>query len=322
MRIRILRAFSGNNSGSYVLVGTFREAKAAEALASELQRVFEAHGKWLETQGSLRADTSPLHEYATDQGLNTSTDVGTGDEWPTYGTTPTALHVDGQVLVFVDYSVTFPSFVGELVYKRGGRVSVELDHSHEPIVLSHTIWKHEGWNAPEDAQRAVDAFRADVEDGALAELYVDPSGKLPSRPPILANGFWSGNVQLVHAPHDVGDGVRAVAALAGKHGLRTRFSLFETPVHGADPLGGYRRFESAAGAHQAVLWKAGPDVAATVRAVRGATGLGVAEATELVARAPIEVIVGVSEREALAARDALVLAGADAEVLGPPHFRR
>jgi ribosomal protein L7/L12 len=56
--------------------------------------------------------------------------------------------------------------------------------------------------------------------------------------------------------------------------------------------------------------------------VRGATGLSLAEATELVSRAPIEVLTEVSERDAEAARDAMVAAGADAEVLGPQHLRR
>jgi hypothetical protein len=42
----------------------------------------------------------------------------------------------------------------------------------------------------------------------------------------------------------------------------------------------------------------------------------------MVARAPVEVLLSVSEEDAQAWREALVAVGADAEVLGPQHFRR
>jgi len=323
MRVRILRAFSGNNSGSYVLVGSFRDASAIEGLATELRDVFAAHAKWLETVHAMRTESSPLHEYATAQGLRTEKDVGSDDDWPTYGGLPRVEATSAQLLVFVDYSVTFPRFLGELVYRRGGRVSVELNHSHEPVVLTHTIWLDGGWKDPAHAQHVIDAFRAEVEDGALDALYLDPNGKRErSAPPILASGFWPGNLELVHVPLDVAAGVRVVTELVKKYRLEMRFSLFETPVHAADPIRGYRALDHGVGEHQVVLWKPGAVIADTVRAVRSATGLTLADATEMVARAPVEVLLRVSERDALAAKDALVAVGADAEVLGPQHFRR
>ena len=322
MRIRIVHGFSGNNSGAYVLVGSFREASTVPALAAELRDVFDAHARWLETETGKRADVSPLHAYASAQGLVTEPQVGSNDDWPTYGTTPRVEHTVDQLLVFVDYSVTFPRFLGELVYRRGGRVSVELNHSHEVVVVSHTIWLHEGWNDQPRAARLVGEFRAAVENGALAPLYRDHEGKDPQLGPILASGFWPGNLELVHTPRDVAEGVRVVAALAAEHGLSMRFSLFESPLHVADPIRGYRSLDRGGGDHQLILWKPGAALADTVRVVRGASGLTLAEASEMVARAPVEVLLNVSEEDAHAWREALVAVGADAEVLGPQHFRR
>jgi len=224
VRTRIIQAFSGNNSGAYVLVGTFREVERAAALAGDLAEVFAQQAAWLDAQREDRAPSTPLHDYAAVQGITTSEQAGAGDDWPEYGTLPSVLASGGQLLVFVDYAVTFPGFLGELVYKRGGRVSVELDHSHHPIVLVHEIWKDGGWNDAPAAEAALSAFRMSVENDALAPLYGHPDG------------------------------------------------------------------------------------------------LGLSEATELVQRAPIEVLLHVSQHDAHAARDALLAVGADAEALGPQHF--
>ena len=64
------------------------------------------------------------------------------------------------------------------------------------------------------------------------------------------------------------------------------------------------------------------DAIATLRAVRTVTGLDVAEASELVAKAPIELLVDVSEREAKDAEEALLAVGAEVEVLAPEQRRR
>lgn len=321
MRVRVVQAFSGNNSGSYVIVGTFDDAAVPAALAAELTEVFAAQARWLALASAERAPTSPMHEYAKAQAIETKPTVGAGDDWPLYGGTPTAVASPSQLLVFVDYSVTFPRFVGELFYRRGGRVSVELDHAHEAIVIAHELWLHEGWNRKDEAARAVAGFRTAVESGALDALYATPMGKDPRPPPILGPAFWPGALELIHVPSDVAEGVSVVSALAAAHGLSTRFSLHESLAPGPDPLRGLRAVTSDVGEHQAVLWKPGTDAAAVARVVRSVTGASVAEATELVARAPIEVLVRVSEKAAMDARDALVAAGADAEVLGPQHFR-
>jgi ribosomal protein L7/L12 len=317
VKTRIIQAFSGNNSGAYVLVGTFHEVERASALAGELAHVFEQQAAWLNAKD--RAASTPLHDYAASQGIEASEQVGAGQDWPEYGELPSVIASGGQLLVFVDYAVTFPSFLGELVYKRGGRVAVELDHSHHPIVIVHEIWKHGGWTDAAATEAALSAFRMSVDSDALAPLYEHATPK-HAGPPILSGGFWPGMLRLVHAPADVAAAVRLVGELATSHGLTSRFSLFEAPMDEKDPLRSYRTFSNARGDHQVILWKPSVTVADTVRAVRSVTGLGLSEATELVQRAPIEVVLHVSQHDAQTAFDALRAVGADAEMLGPQHF--
>jgi hypothetical protein len=138
---------------------------------------------------------------------------------------------------------------------------------------------------------------------------------------VLRAGFWPGQIVLVHAPYDVADGMRAVDALAAEHRLRSRFSLFESPLHGPDPTRIFRSGDPKVGGHDVILWQAGADPTATLRALRTATGLDVAGTSELLARAPIEILRDVSAADAERARTLLETAGAEVEIV-PPEAKR
>ncbi len=322
MTARVYVAFSGNNSGTYALLGTLERAKA-DALCDELRAVFEAHDAWVKRDDD--ETPSPLYEYATKQGLTVSREVGTWDDWPHYGTPPEVVQSGDDVLVFVPYTADFPAMVGELIYRRGGRVEAELGHAHNPVVLTHTLWMHEGWRSElrEAAQTAVRAFESDVRAGALAALYTARNERRGARPgPALRPGFWPGQCELVHVPQDAAEAMRAVDALATRHGLRVRTGLFEAPLSLDELARVFAATTRTAGQHQVILWRAGSDTTATVRALRTALGCTLAEAAERVAQAPIEAVREVSETEARRVFEALQGAGAEAELLGPEHVTR
>ena len=325
MRVRVYQAFASNNSGSYVLLGTFRDAAVTTSVKEELERIFAEHHAWLSDAsqvGGRRGDPSPLHAWAAARGLQSEPNVGADDDWPHYGEPPVVVASGDQLLVYVGYTVTFPRLAGELVYARGGRVSVELDHAHEPIVLSHEIWMHEGWKAREEAGRRIDAFRAAIDRGALAHLQASRRSPEPERSaPVVRGGFWPGQIVLVQAPFDVVEGLRAVDALAAEHQLRARVSLFESPVHGDDPIRAYRAIDPLIGGFDVILWRVGPDVVATQRAMRTALGLETPAIAELVAKAPIELVRDVAEADAERVRALVAESGAEVELVRPESKR-
>ncbi|MBN8612269.1 MAG: hypothetical protein J0L92_16865 [Deltaproteobacteria bacterium] len=238
MKIRVMQAFSGNNSGSYVLLGSFEDAARVDALSVELSEVFEAHARWLADRSAM-GPRSPLAELATKHGIETEPNVGAMDDWPTYGSMPAVVGLGSQLLIFVDYAVTFPRFLGELVYRNGGRVGAEVNHGHEAIVLVHEIWKKDGWNDRDAMERALAACRLDVEEGPFAALHDEGEDATRRPKPIVRQGDWPGMITLVHAPIDVAAGAAAVRALVERHGLEQRLRLFESP-RSEDPLSAFR----------------------------------------------------------------------------------
>ena len=53
---------------------------------------------------------------------------------------PDVLAQGHQVLVHVGYTASMPPTLGEFFYKCGGRVTVEIDHAHGPIVARFVAW--------------------------------------------------------------------------------------------------------------------------------------------------------------------------------------
>ena len=314
MTIRIYDAFSGNNSGTYALLGTFEKPEDARRLRDELARVFVQQEAWLSLVHARRSETSPLHEFMRDAGVPSAPNLGAGDDWPDLGEPPSVASAAEQVLVFVPYIQSFSSAFGELIYKRGGRVTNELEQSQRTVALVHRVWTREG-----ERERAIklEAFREAVEDGELRDLQLHPDGVTRTHPILRIERDF---LTLVHAPYDPAEALQAIGQLAQHLDLETDVSLIAMPKLGADPLRLLRAYDITPGDSQVILWQVGARLHDVVRAARSVTGLDLAEATELVHRAPIEVLKGVSQREAEIAFEALRAAGADVEILGPQHF--
>lgn len=136
MKIHVWRAFDSNNSGSYVIVGSFPSESSAAELAREFDEVCRAQSAWLAANA---VGESPLVAYASRWGIEVDPMVGQFDEWPEHSSLsyPVVWSVGHQVFVYSDYCVTMPALFGHAIYRRGGRVTTELDHSHNDIVVVH-----------------------------------------------------------------------------------------------------------------------------------------------------------------------------------------
>lgn len=325
LELRVYEAFSGNNSGTYALLGHFEAEGASEALRDELATVLAEQARWLETHGSDGTSApTPLATFLRERGIPTDERTGTDDDWPGYGPEPVVYATKRSLLVHVPYTVTFPREMGALVAHTGGRVAVELDHAHEPICVVHDVWMQGGWTDAKksEAAKAIERLEHALEDGALADVHTNDDGEV-RRGPLVRAGFWPGQVQVLQTPYDLVAGVRAFDALAQSLGLETRLSLFELP-HGTprhDPLEAFRP-KRVEGSHQVILWEVGDAPVAVLRIVRASTGLPLAEASELVARAPVELVTGVAERTAKTIATELTDAGATAEVVALDELTR
>ncbi len=142
MRIRIWNAFASNNSGSYTIVGQFPSPELAQEVAVELAPVIAEHSAWRNAE--TRELTSPLESFALQHELT----LESIEEWPEWGgkDSPEIIAIDQQVIIHHDYTAAFPAAFGHYFYKRGGRVSVELNHSHNPIVCVFNVWWD--WRSP------------------------------------------------------------------------------------------------------------------------------------------------------------------------------
>lgn len=135
-----------------------------------------------------------------------------------------------------------PPTFGELMYARGGRVDVELDHAHEPIVSEITLWWPYQWSDA-DREAAELALIADLpKDEAIkaALAHVDGVAENPMCDDALA---WCRGETAHRQPvivgalfDDVVRGVQAVAALGARHGASHQVKLIEALTPDA-PLG-------------------------------------------------------------------------------------
>lgn len=245
--------------------------------------------------------------------------MGGGGDWQEYNGDPVVLADEHQLLVYASYAATFPREFGELVYQRGGRVAAECVHAHDPIVLVHEVWMHEGWQNKDKADKRIAAFRESIEKGELSALY--DNGYEKRSEPILRAPTWPSMLTLIHAPLDLAEGFTRVSELAARHELQTRMRLFEAPDLGQDPLRVLRRLDQPSDRYQVVLWEVGANLSGVQAAVRAAIQCPIAEAVELVHRAPIEVLKDATEANALELVTTLKELGAHAEMLGPHDFK-
>jgi hypothetical protein len=324
MRVRIWQAFASNNSGSYTIVGTFRSEQDARAVADAVAAVLAEHTAWRDTDGKeYPPGEAPLHRFIREHTLTLDDErTGLDDDWPDYST-PHATSVGKQALVHVPGTITMPRVFGEFFFRRGGRVDVEIDHAHEALVMQLTAWKPgTKWTEQEqaEAKEAAETFRAHVEREVLPALaaqtydYEEP----------LAPHVWSWEWFAVTLSLPTRRLLAATTALrdaAARHGLESRLRVFES-MPGPDPLAPLRTDAAKHEGYEVVLWRAGADPAATMRALREVAKLELAELRERMADLPTVVLARATREDAARAVEALRATGADADALGPRDLAR
>lgn len=310
MRIRLFTAFASNNSGSYTIVGSFRDAATAAEVARLVQEACDAHHAWHGEHNYEADGESPLEAFAQREGLHADK-PGREDDWPAYGPAPTAVASDRQVIVHVPYTVTMPPVFGALFYAKGGRVETEIDHAHEDLAVEAGYWaKDLGWNDPR-VPELLSTFEQRVE----AELpALAARGEHDDRPAV-APVWGAGHFSVVF--RDLVEGVQTLRRLAGEIGVHLTLRVYECPHGAGDPFAMLRERRIPWGRFRVILWQLGPDRIAAMKAVRDAVGCGLAEAKAALEDLPREVLVDVGEKHAKAAAAALAQAGCDAEVVLP-----
>lgn len=316
MRIRLFTAFASNNSGAYTIVGRFADEAVAAEVAALLQRAIDAHDAWHRAHEWEEEGEAPLDDLVREQGLRAARH-GRGDEWPSYAREPpSAVALGRQVMVHSAYTVTMPPVFGEAFYAKGGRVEVELDHSHEPLAVEFG-WHPKGMpHGDPRLEPALDAFEALLRPELDALVTRPESDRRPSVAPAWHRGYWGErNLSVVFA--DLVEGVRAVRAVADACGMDLTLRLAECPHGAEDPLANVRRPMIPAGWSRVILWSPGTDRVATMKALREVMACGLDEARAAIDDLPREVLVDVSEPHAQAAAATLRAAGCDVEVAAP-----
>ncbi|MDO9018110.1 MAG: ribosomal protein L7/L12 [Deltaproteobacteria bacterium] len=316
MRIRLFTAFASNNSGAYTIVGRFADEAVAAEVAALLQRAIDAHDAWHREHEWEEEGAAPLDDLVREQGLRAARH-GRGDEWPSYAREPpSAVALGRQVIVHSSCTVTMPPVFGETFYARGGRVEVELDHSHEPLAAEFS-WQPKGMRYDDPGKEpALDAFEALLRPELDALVARPESDRRPSVAPAWHRGYW-GERHLSVVFADLVEGVRAVRAVADACGMELTLRLAECPHGVEDPLAMVRRPTIPAGLSRLILWAPGPDRVTTMKALREVMACGLDEARAAIDDLPKEVLVDVTERYAEAAAATLRASGCDAEVVAP-----
>lgn len=146
---------------------------------------------------------------------------------------PSVIAAGSQVLIHEDYTVSMPKAFGEYFYRRGGRVDIELNHTHHPLITVLRFWVP--WNDPDRSEREYDLL-------AMRES-IDAAGS-PLRAP-LAEGtdlvirevsfdmYW---FEVAAVFSDLVAGVRAAQELAHVTNVSLGLSLSEAWSASPDPL--------------------------------------------------------------------------------------
>ena len=308
MKIKIWNAFASNNSGSYVIVGSFPSEALAGEVAAELLDMARAHTAWLAQPAE---GTSPLDALGAKYGIAPE---DRDDCWPEHGNQdhPEAWAIGHQVFVHSDYTVTMPRLLGHVMYARGGRVQTELNHAHHPIVATFTCYfpwqQRKELDIPARVQAIVDALCA--EGGALdqtqkAGIPAAWRGVVEGEPP-----FGEGDLVIGAAFDDLRAAYLAVAAAAEAQGAKVIVHVSE--AHGGDPLAHLRPCAPATVHRLVDVWVEDAGLAPTnlTKTLAHARGIGHTDARALLDRAPIAVLENVTLARAQALRDALSVGNA------------
>jgi MoaA/NifB/PqqE/SkfB family radical SAM enzyme len=207
--LRLWSAFASNNSGSYTLVGMFETPARAAEITALLQR--------LVADMKASPEGNPLRDLLAGAGITAPPHVGREDDWPAeWSSPPEAVQVDRQVWWHAACTVTLPSAIGHWFYTQGGRVQVELDHAHHPLLATLLSWPDLPWAERKDrpAKPVIDA------------LWAGPFAGRADRVRVRENAWHGVEVLwLSPTPDEMRDFARAAADL----GLQVRLSLSELP---------------------------------------------------------------------------------------------
>jgi ribosomal protein L7/L12 len=315
MRIRIFRAFASNNSGSYTLVGRFSSAESAAEVERLIREACTEHAAWHSEHEWEEDGEAPLDAFARAHGLHEDK-PGRGDDWPHYGDSPEVLTVGHQVLLHVPYTVTMPRLFGELVYRHGGRVDVELDHSHDRLAVELGFYTVDlRWDATEAKER-YDALERALAPLLPALTHPREHDNRPEVAPVFHDGFW-GSRHLTAVFRDLIEGVRVVREAADEHRVSLRLRITECVDGVVDPLAPLRAHARPWGRSRVILWAIGPDRIRAMKAAREVTGVELDVARSLVDDLPKEILVDVEHAFAERAAETLRAAGCDAEAVLP-----
>jgi hypothetical protein len=226
MRIRVWNAFASNNSGSYTIVGSFRDAALAEAAARELGDLAKVGF----------ADPDALPAFAAKHGLGW--DKAQDEEWPQYDepNVPEVAAVGGQVVVHCGYAISLSRLFGAYFYKAGGRVDAEIEHAHHPIVsLCEMSWPWRDVPSEKRPSAARSLRQALTQDGFLTSL-AEPA----HAPVVFGEGRWlEAGVTVAIVFADLVDGFRQLTARCKEHGATAHLKVSEA-LSDTDPLAPYR----------------------------------------------------------------------------------
>jgi ribosomal protein L7/L12 len=315
MRIRIFQAFASNNSGSYTLVGQFCSVADAEEAARILEDVCARESAWHESRAE---SPSPLEEFASTHALRPFKEDDPDNGWPDLDSGPRVVMAGTQVLVHVNFTVTMPRVLGEFLFSKGGRISLELIHSHDPLAAELEFWIPDA-RGDEEAQVRLQALRAKIE-AILPPLTANPGeDRKPISPAWYDDEKWS-LMTLAVVFDDLAAGVLAVRSLAEDAGVSVYLTVFEVHERDHDPFAPFRNRKARdthGGRHRVVLWRAGPQRVEVLKALREALECTLEEACTWIDDLPKEVFVDVSEDAASTLAAKLRAAGADAEAILP-----
>lgn len=249
MRIKVWQAYASNNSGSYTIVGTFESAEKASEVADVLREMAVAHSAWFEglDDAEDKDDAkSPLATFSFEHALPWQSGMGVSDDWPEHGekTVPEIVAAGHQVLVHVGYTVSMPATFGAFFYKRGGRVSIELDHAHGPIVAMYRAW----WRDREQVEPALKAVLAELTGSSGLLVTSSP----PLHPPAwqLGDGY---DFALACVLDDLCAGFKVISETLHRHGAYSRVDVAELHEH-INPLAALRPCRPASATPRYDVW--------------------------------------------------------------------